>query len=84
MMTPLPAVAAAVGALLAPAAPAPATSGYVPHLAEVRWLIGHGLMDPGVTFAQEEIGWEICTDPPGGGTYRITGNRLTVRRQAGR
>jgi|HubBroStandDraft_6_1064221.scaffolds.fasta_scaffold181596_3 hypothetical protein len=61
-----------------------ATSGYVPHLAEARWLIGHGLMDPGVTFAQEEIGWEICTDPPGGGTYRITANRLTVRKQAGR
>jgi len=30
------------------------------------------------------IGWEICTDPPGGGTYRITVNRLTVRKQAGR
>ena len=56
----------------------------MPHLAEARWLIGHGLMDPGVTFAQEEIGWEICTDPPGGGTYRITVNRLTVTKQAGR
>jgi hypothetical protein len=30
------------------------------------------------------IGWEICTDPPGGGTYRITVNGLTVRKQAGR
>ena len=59
--------------------PVSATRGYIPHLAEAKWLIAHHLMHRDSLFRQEEIGWEICTDPSGGGTYRITANRLTVR-----
>ena len=59
--------------------PISARRGYIPHLAEAKWLIAHHLMRADSLFRQEEIGWEICTDPRGGSTYRITANRLTVR-----
>jgi hypothetical protein len=59
--------------------PVSATQGYIPHLAEAKWLIAHHLMRADSLFRQEEIGWEICTDPRGGGIYRITVNRLAVK-----
>jgi len=54
-------------------------SGYIPHLTVYRWLINHGWLPSTVMLGQEEIGWEICTDPPGGGTYTITRNRLVIK-----
>jgi len=56
-----------------------AKSGVIPHLAAYRWLIRHGLLPSGAVVDQEEIGWEICSDPAAGGTYRLTANKLTIK-----
>jgi hypothetical protein len=55
-----------------------AAKGSIPHLAAFRYLIAHGYIAANTVISQTEIGWEICTDPSGGGTYTLTRNKLMV------
>lgn len=52
--------------------------GFIPHLAAFRYLIDHHYIAANTVISQTEIGWEICTDPSGGGTYTLTRNKLMV------
>jgi hypothetical protein len=60
-------------------ASAHAKTGFIPHLATEGWLVAHGLMEKTSVLAQEEIGFEICGDPRGGGTYTISPSHLVIK-----